>query len=369
MPSALVVGAGPAAVAAARRLVERGGVDVTMVARDGQARHLPGTLAVALGQQPTDDFVTDLAIGEVRCLAGDVQRLDATGASTAGQHLASDVVIAAPGLELAPDAVPDWPAARAAWDLESAEAVAARLDAVPGGRLLIGVCSLPYRCPPAPYSLAMQLADRYRRSGRFTTVCVTTPEPFPLAGVGGEAPAYLMEACAGAGVQIERLFEIDLEKSENRVLRSRDGRELSYELALLIPPHRRSGALAELEGEGALVAVDERCESSVPGVYVAGDAAAGGLPRAAGVAEAQGRTAADAALTRLGLAEPLEPHLPEPSCYVAHGGGNLSRIRMTYPHGLPPKGEAEVTIEGPSPDLRFAMDADRRRFLDAAGGG
>jgi sulfide:quinone oxidoreductase len=56
-------------------------------------------------------------------------------------------------------------------------------------------------------------------------------------------------------------------------------------------------------------------------------------------------------LERLGLSSGQESHLPEPECYVGHGGGFYSRISLRYPHGLPPTGEAEVTLEGPSESL------------------
>ncbi len=368
-PHVLVVGAGPGGLAAATHLRERGGggPELTLVTRGATATHLAGTVPAALGDRPPEDFVTTVALDGVRCLAGEAAAIDGAGAIVDGERIDADAVIAAPGLRLDAGAVPDWSRARVAWDPESAGAAAPALDGVPGGRLLVVVCALPYRCPPAPYSLGMALADRHRRSGRFTKVCVASPEPFPLMAVGGEAPGFLMEACAGAGVEIEGRFEVDLDASEDGVLRARDGRELEYRFALVVPPHRRSEALGALAGDGPLVTVDERGESSVAGLFVVGDAAGSGLPRAAGAAEALGRTAADAVLARLGLAEACEPHAPEPSCFVQHAGGAISRLRLRYPDGLPPEGEAQVGIDGPTPDLAHAVEGERRRFLRLAG--
>jgi sulfide:quinone oxidoreductase len=350
------------------RLRDRGSGDVavTLVTRDATATHLAGTVPAALGDRDPQDYVVSVAIANVDCRAGEVSAIDGGGATVDGGRIDADAVIAAPGLWAVPDAVPAWQRAHAAWDPVAAAAGSTALADVPGGRLLIAICSLPYRCPPAPYSLAMALADRHKRSGRFTKVCVATPEPFPLMAVGGEAPAFLMDACAGAGVEFEGRFEADLDASEDGVLRSRDGRELDYQHALLVPPHRRSPALDGLAGDGPLVTVDERGESATRGLFVVGDAAASGLPRAAAVAEAQGRTAADAVLARLGLGEARDPHLPEPSCYVLHAGGAVSRIRLRYPSGLPPDGEPQVAIDGPTPDLAHAAEGERRRFLRCA---
>lgn len=364
----VVVGAGPGGLAAVHRLLERapGAVEVSLITRRALATHLAGTVPVALGARDPGEFEAEVGLAGTRVVAADVERVEAGGVIAGGEKLPADAVIAAPGLELAPGEVPAWSRARVAWDVRSAEAASADLAAVPGGRVIVGVCSLPYRCPPAPFSLAMQLAERYRRGGTFTKVCVTTPEPFPLASVGGEAPGFLLEACAGAEVEVERSFEPDLEASEDGVWRSRDGRELDYELAFLVPPHVRPVALAELPGDGPLVRIDERCATPIEGVLAAGDVTASGLPRAAGVAAAQGRTAADSALADLGLAPPVEPHSPRPSCYVGLAGGSFGRIRVTYPEGLPPRGEPRVEIDGPSPDLALAAEAERARFLRAA---
>ena len=369
-PRVLVVGAGPGGVAAAARLAERGGgaVDVLLVTRGGWARHLPSTLGVLLGELAADSATVVAAPAGVDVRAGEVQSVDGSGAVVDDERVDAAAVIAAPGLELDVCAVPDWPRVLVAWDLETAAAAAAALSAAPGGRMLVAACSLPYRCPPAPFSLAFELGFRHTRSGRFAKLCVATPEAFPLAGVGGEAPAFLLEACLGARVEVERGFEVDLAASEDGILRSRDGRERRYRTLVAIPPHRRPAMLAGLPGTDPLVEVGERGATPVPGLYVVGDCAASGLPRAGGAAEATARTAADAVLAGLGLAAPQPPHAVEATCFVSHGGGSTARLRVRYPDGTP-GGEPRVEIDGPALELAAAAEGERRRFLRLAGGG
>jgi sulfide:quinone oxidoreductase len=87
------------------------------------------------------------------------------------------------------------------------------------------------------------------------------------------------------------------------------------------------------------------------------------LPRAADVAAAGGRTAADAALENLGLFRGREPHPPAPECYVHHGEGSYSRISLRYPDGLPPRARPEITLEGPSERLAAGFEASFDRWL------
>ena len=296
--------------------------------------------------------------GEVEGVSGEVVRM-------AGQTYEADAVVAAPGLDLDLGWVPDVPGVYAFWDPAGAEAASSAVRAVEAGTVAVVVSSLPYRCPPAPFGLAMELASYY--GVRDVRVVLTTPEQVPLAAVGGGVPEFLARSCAEAGVELLTGFEPDLGSLGDARLRSVDGSEVGYEVALVIPPHVRSPLLAGLGSEGPLVPVSQRFESPEPGLFVVGDAAAVPLPRAAGAAVAEGETAADAIVERLGLSEE-EPRLPEPECYVGHGGGRYSRISLRYPDGLPPAGSAEVTVEGPSERFAAGFEASFDHWRELCGG-
>ena len=342
----VVVGAGPAGIAAVHRLHERGegAVEIVLVTRAGRATHLPGLLDAALGEQPAERFSAPVRIPWLRLVAAEATTVEPDGVMAAGERIDAAAVIACCGLE--PTPLPaGWGRVHVAADPAGAAAAAGALASVPGGRIIVGACSVPHPGPAAPYSLAMRLADLHRRAGRFTRVTVVTPEPLPLIGIGGDAPGFVMEACAGAGVELEGGFAIDLDASEDGMLRSGDGRELDYELAILSPPYGEPSGVAS------------------GGTAVAGDAAAT-APCTAGVAAAQGRAAADAALARLAIADEPEPEPVEAVCHVLHAGGAVSRLHLAWPPG-PPRGEPRVRIEGPSPDLGRLRAAEERRFLDS----
>jgi sulfide:quinone oxidoreductase len=145
-------------------------------------------------------------------------------------------------------------------------------------------------------------------------------------------------------------------------LRSRNGERVPFDLALVVPPHARSPMLAGLPGDGPLVPVSPSFESEQPNLFVVGDAAMAPLPRAADAAAFGGRTAADAVLRRLGLSDGSDNPLPQPECYVGHGGGRYSRILLRYPNGLPPAGAARAEIDGPSEDRASGFEESFQRW-------
>jgi sulfide:quinone oxidoreductase len=353
-----VIGAGPGGISAARRLKDRAAdeVEVILFERESHVEYLPGTIPIFLGKTPRERWRETLSLENVELRFGEVEEVSGSGVVVDGETCEADIVVAAPGLALDEARVPDAPNIQAFWDPAGAEAAARTMNDFRGETIAIIISSLPYRCPPAPFGMAMDLASLQRGARRETKVMLTTPEETPLAAVGGGVPAFLERSCAEAGVEIFKGFEPDLDRFEYGEVRSMDNLTLEYDLAFVIPPHVRSPLLAELPGKGPLVPVSSRFESEVPGLFVIGDAAMVPLPRAADAAAAEGITAADAILERLGLSDASEPHMPEPECYVGHGDGSYSRISLRYPDGLPPLGEAEVEIQGPSEMLATGID-------------
>lgn len=324
--------------------------------------YLPATIPIFLGRTPRERWRQRLDLRGVRIETGEVQELPGRGVKLDGQFYGADAVVAAPGLALDLGRVPNAPNVRAFWDPAGAEAAAGAAGGVEGGTVAVVISSLPYRCPPAPFGMAMELAARYREEGRDIRVVLTTPEEVPLTAVGGEVPGFLTRSCARAAVDLLTDFEPDLVGLEEGKLRALGGREIHFDVAFVVPPHTRSPLLTALPGEGPLVPVSPSFESSEPGLFVVGDAAMAPLPRAADAAAAEGRRAADAALEMLGVAPDGGPHLPTPECYVGHGGGAYSRISLRYPDGLPPAGRALTEIEGPSVELASGFEESFARW-------
>lgn len=360
----VVVGAGPGGLAAAARLRDRGGgrVAVTLIAPGLRATFLGGTLDVALGDQEPTAFSAPVDMAGVRCIDAAVSAVAPDGVALGDDRIAADAVIAAPGLVVDANSMPSWSRVVAAWDPYGARRLRERALGPRAGRVLVAITAVPYRCPPAPLALAVGLAGRHLEARHAVRVTVATPEAVPLAGVGGEAPAFVSDACAAAGVTLERGFVPDLQASADGVLRATDGREIPYDGAFLVPAHRRAACLEGLPGTGPLVAVGERGSVDGSPLYVVGDAAGTGLPRAAGFASGAAVAAADGALESLGIAPAPPPPALEASCFMFHHGRAISRIGVRYTGDGP-----SVRIDGPSRDLWPARTGELRRFLEAAG--
>ncbi len=363
VPTIAVVGTGPAGIAAARQLRDQGGVRVVLVAPEGRSEYLPGTLTVATGDAYASQYKTRVELAGVEVLPATVDSIGPGGLRIEGSLLRADAVIAAPGLALDPVGNPANRKVVGFWDPTAAEAAASRIRAVEGGVIDIVIASLPYRCPPAPYGLAMRLARRARRLGQSLQVRLVTPEEHPLTALGPVLGDALLAGCRNAGVEVSLGVEIHPDALANGVVTAGAGDRGGADLTIVIPRHRTSPLLGHLaDASSPLVTVDARFATEMAGVFVVGDAAASPYPRAADPAAWSGTIAAAAVLSELGFDHARTPLAPAPDCFVDHGDGAYGRIRITYPDGPPPGGQSAVAIDPAAPELATDFEAAHRHW-------
>ena len=361
-PEVIVIGAGPGGLSAVRSLVESGQVNVTLVQREGVAQFLPGILPTLLSLRPVSMYHHALSLPQVRIVKGEAVGLDVGRVQLAdGTMLAADAIIAASGLATDATAIPTGPGSFPVWELEAAAHARQAISSLSSGRVIVAIASLPYRCPPAPYGLAISLKALFQAREQMIDVVLTTPEERPLQALGPRVSDFLESLVKTGNVTLETAFQFDHRANKDGLLIATDGRRISYDVGLFVPPHRCPTFLNALSGNNIMVKVDSEQRTDMEKIWAIGDITRTPLPRAAGVAEAQGRTAATAILTTLGVAEPQQPFIPEPDCYVWTGQEQAARIQLRFPHGLPPVGKPDILITQPETGIFVeALNAQER---------
>jgi sulfide:quinone oxidoreductase len=264
----------------------------------------------------------------------------------------ADALVVALGAELAPDAVPGLAQyAFNVYDPQEIPRAAQALSELQGGRLLVGIFGVPYKCPPAPYEMAL-LVSEFVRSRRYEVdVEVFTPQPMALPVIGQVRSGDFESRLAEAGI----LFLPDHQATavEAGEVVFSDGRR-PYDLLLAVPPHRPPAVVREsgLVGSSGWVPVNARTlETEFPGVYAIGDvvhiAMANGmpLPKAGVFAEAMGQVVADRIAAAFAGQEPQAEFKGEGGCYLEVGGGQAMLVQGRFL--TEPAPEVELTEASP----------------------
>lgn len=343
----VVLGGGFGGITAALELRRRLGSDHTVTLIDRSPVFLMGLRKIWIasgrggrsdGERPLEALRTRGV--DVRCAM--ITRIDADGRTvrTTGGDVAFDYLLVALGAEPRPDLVPGF--SDAVFNLYAAadaERLGAALAAFPGGRIVIGVLGVPYKCPPAPYEAAMVFDDLFRRRGIRPQVDVQTytPQPMslPVVGAAGCAQVEGLLALKSIGFTPNRKTV----RLEGRAAVFEDGSRLDADIFIGVPPHRPPSVVVEsgLPRRGEWLEVDpQTMRTPLDRVFAVGDvveiplANRMALPKAGVFAEAQARVAAACIAAEVGGAPVDTAFSGEGYCFIEVGGGQAAYVTGNF---------------------------------------
>ena len=273
-----------------------------------------------------------------------VVQADITAIDPAAKHVDTteggfdaDVLVVALGADVHPEATPGLlDGGHEFYTRDSAFRLREVLENFQGGRVVIGVTSLPYKCPPAPSETALLLHDFLTERGRRDRleIALVTPQPAPIPP-SPSTSAALLAAFAGRGISFHPNRALKSVDPARQVALFDDDTEMPYDLLLAIPVHRAPAVVAEsaLAVDGWVPVNPMTLETSFPGVFAIGDVTSLGTPKAGVFAERQGEAAAEriAALLRSG-AETAE-YDGKGLCYIQMGGDQVARVNVQFTPG------------------------------------
>lgn len=216
---------------------------------------------------------------EIQALVTDRQEVK-TGAGL----LNYDYLIIALGADLNPAAIPGMQeAAHTFYTLEGAVKLHDALPAFPGGRVVVVIAALPFKCPAAPYEAAMLLSDYFRKRGMREKVemHVYTPEGLPMPTAGPELGQAVKEMVESQGIAFHPQHKLTAVDPAAGSLTFDNGAAAVYDLLVAIPPHRGPQVAREsgLANESGWIPVDRATmQTKVGNVYAIGDVTTIPLP-------------------------------------------------------------------------------------------
>ena len=248
MPAKVVVlGGGVGGTLAANLLDKELGRDakITVVDPTGMHHYQPGYLYVALGQANGRWLVrdertllrrgVDLAIEKairVHPDAGAVQL-------ERGGSLEWDYLVIATGARLVPNEVAGLvEGSYEFYSLEGAHRLREALRRFRGGRLLVGIAGIPYKCPPAPVEFVFMVEEYLRDRGIRRKSEVTLLSPLNRAFTIESASKVIQPIMDQRGIELTTFFNVEEVDPSARVVASLEGEKAEYDLLVLVPPHK-----------------------------------------------------------------------------------------------------------------------------------
>jgi NADPH-dependent 2,4-dienoyl-CoA reductase/sulfur reductase-like enzyme len=328
-----------------------------------------------LRELPAQQFnYESIAAEGVTVIAQAATRIDAQARSVGladGGSVSYDRLVLSPGIEFRFDALPGYDEDAAlkmphAWKAgEQTILLRKQIEAMEdGGTVVLAVPAAPLRCPPAPYERASLIAHYLKNK---------------------KPRAKILILDAKDGFSQQRLFEAAWKELYpgmiERIALSQGGRVTSVEPATntivtdfgnytaqvvsVIPP-QKAGRIAEIAGAAdntGWCPIDPTSFASklVPNIHVIGDAAiAGGIPKSASAAHAQGKACAAAVVNMLSGKSPETPRLTG-VCFNTVAPGYAFSLSGVYQ----PKDGQFAEVEGATSPVNAPREV-RAREAEAA---
>jgi len=336
-----------------RRRVKAGGVTITVVDQSGRHTYQPGFMYIAMGGERADRLERPertLLDPRVGLVVGTVTKIDErtrTVHLAEGERLGYDYLVLATGSRIVPESIDHFVTdAHHFYTADAAMDLRESLDAFDGGRIVIGIAGLPYKCPPAPLEVAFLIESELRHRGlrdrSRLDYCSPIGRAFTIESVSEMATPMLEKK----GIELHTFFNVESIDPDRKVVASLEGEELPYDLLILVPPHKGQQFLIDsglapapggwLPTDRATLQVGGR-----PNVFALGDATDLPLSKAGSTAHFEAPVVTEqiaAAVEGRAVDERRGAYRGKVMCFFEIGDGKGTLLQFDYQHPpRPPK--------------------------------
>ena len=351
MPARVVVlGGGVGGTLVANLLKKELKSDATVTVVDGTGMHLyqPGFLYVALDQANGLWLARDertLLRKDVELVVEKATKIDPVAQTVAlerGAPIPYDYLVLATGSRLDREAVPGYDGTHDFYSLDGALRLREELRRFKGGRILVGVAGIPYKCPPAPVEFVLMLDEYLRRRGIRERSSVTLLSPLNRAFTIESASKLVQPIFDKQGVGLQTFFNVESVDPTKGTVTSLEGEEAEYDLLVLVPPHRGAAVIESsgLGGTGGWIPTSRETlqHNAHERIFAIGDATDLPISKSGSTAHFEAPVVASRIASLVRGTAPKLAYEGRVMCFLETGGGRATSLRFDYAHPpVPPQ--------------------------------
>jgi len=329
-----------------RKALDRDEWDITIVDKHRTHYYQPGFLFIPFDIYTKHDVIKpkgDFFPAGTNVIYEEIDRIDAEKNKVllhGGKVLNYDFLIIATGTQTCPEETPGlkeelwYKSIFDFYTIEGAIALQRFIKKWEGGRLVVNIAEMPYKCPVAPLEFIF-LADAYfTKIGMRDKVELIYVTPLPGAFTKPVATKMLSELLTEKNIKIVPDFYLEKVDKENKKIVSYDEQEVEFDLLTIVPVNKGAEMIERsgLAGDLNFVPTNKHTLQSkkFENIFVLGDAADLPTSKAGSVAH----FASDVLFENLMSAIEGRPLLASfdghANCYIETGYGMGSLIDFNY---------------------------------------
>jgi sulfide:quinone oxidoreductase len=341
----LILGGGVGGTVVANLLAKELGdqARVTVVDTTGIHVYQPGFLYVAIGQEHPEALQrpeASLLRHDIKLVVDRATRVDTATQKVvlaSGRTLRYDELLLATGSRTVMEEVPGGAGAHDFYTMEGATRLFKALKEFDGGKIVIGVAGIPYKCPPAPVEFAFLLDDYLRARHIRDKSEIKLLSPLNRAFTIEATSKLVQPILAERGIELTGFFNVETVDPIAKTVTSLEGETMAYDLLVLVPPHRGQKVIEDsgLGDERGWVPVDKNTlkHTRLEHIWAVGDTTNIPISKSGSVAHYEASVAADAIAAAVrGEAPPTHVYDGKVMCFLETGQGQATTIRFDYDH-------------------------------------
>lgn len=234
------------------------------------------------------------------------------------------------------------------------------------GHVIVGVCSAPFKCPPAPSEAALLMHDYLTKRGIRNKCEISLVMPFGLPiPPSPDTSRALLAAFAERNISfIPKQLVRAIDPSRHMAILG-DGAEMPFDLFLGVPKHQVPEVVEKsgMTVNGWIPVDKTNLKTKYPNVYAIGDVNSVGTPKAGVFAEGAAKVAAASIIADFENGEKPSPYKGNGICYVEFGDGRVGKVDVDFFSGPSPFGTyTEASAELVADKQQFGSSRKARWF-------
>lgn len=211
------------------------------------------------------------------------------------------------------------------------------LPAFNKGRVLVGITSTPFKCPPAPSEAALLMHDYLTERGVREKCEISLVMPFGIPiPPSPETSAALLDAFKERAISFVPNRLVRALDGARRMAILDNGDEMPYDLFLGVPKHRVPAVVAEsgMTEDGWIPVDTKTLKTRFENVYAIGDVNSVGTPKAGVFAEGAARTVAAEIIADMKGGQ-ADAYRGIGACYIEFGARRVGKVQVEFLAGPP----------------------------------
>jgi len=318
--------------------------EITVIDRDDKHIYQPGMLFVPFDLQKSSTLTRSrkkYILPGINFVIDEITHIDPEKreVKTRNHSFSYDFLVISTGCKIVPEEndglIDAWGKnAFTFYSIEGADLLRKRLKEFDGGKLVLNIAELPFKCPVAPIEFVFMADWYFKKKGIRNKVEIELVTPLTGAFTKPKASAVFGESAREKNIKITPKFELNEVNGKEKYIESIQGDKIPYDMLVIIPTTTGDEVISKSGIDDGIGYVPTNLNTlqalKHERIYVIGDATNVPTSKAGSVAHYEADVVVFNIMSEIHGTKPEEIFDGHSTCFIVYSKGTSSLIDFNY---------------------------------------